>query len=221
MLNLTWEKEILDINNIKGNFSKSNKAYIKGVIEDELEFSHKAHGEKFYKTRVEVKRDSGVADYIPVLISEREIDLKKLSKGIFVEIAGQFRSYFHEERAKNKLELFLFVKSIKIIDNGDYSFKNLIFLDGYISSKPNFRITPIGKEITCLFIAENGKYHNANYIPAIAWGKRAYYTRQLKVGDRIQIEGRIQSKIYTTKNFDGEERESYEISIFSLEKFNE
>ena len=96
MLNLTWEKEILDINNIKGNFSKSNKAYIKGVIEDELEFSHKAHGEKFYKTRVEVKRDSGVADYIPVLISEREMDLKPLVYAFDVkEIDGKPAFYLN------------------------------------------------------------------------------------------------------------------------------
>ncbi|MBQ2938226.1 MAG: single-stranded DNA-binding protein [Clostridia bacterium] len=219
MLNLAKGKEILKVKSKEVKPSDSNKVCIKGVIEDNLEFSHEVCGEKFYKSRVAVKRDSGVADYVPLIISEREIDLKKLSEGVLVEISGQLRSHINKEKIKNRLEHFLFVKSIKVFDNEGIIFKNVIFLDGYVCKPTVLRKTPSGKIISDIFVAVNREYNKSDYIPAIAWGRMAYYAERLEVGDRIQLIGRIQSRMYITK-LGQEERELYEISIMDIEKFN-
>ena len=62
------------------------------------------------------------------------------------------------------------------------------------------------------------------YIPCIAWGRNAYFTRKLEVGDRVILCGRVQSKKYF-KKFDydcedGEWKWAYEISIIEIVKGN-
>lgn len=216
MLNLVREKEISKVNEGEIIFSKSNKAFIRGLIKDDIEFDHMFYGEKFYKTRVAVKRNSGVIDYIPIVISERKIDLNQLAKGVVVEISGQFRSYRYTQNQRSRLELYIFVRTAKILNQGGFVYKNMIFLDGYIYKTPHLRMTSKGNRfIVDLLITLDKEYEKSNYIPAIAWGRNAYYASQFEEGTRIQLVGRIQSRIYKHK------REIYEISITDLEKFNQ
>ena len=71
-----------------------------GEIASEFEFSHEVFGEGFYMLELLVKRLSDSFDRIPVMISERLIDVTKDYRGEFIQISGQFRSYNRHERRK-------------------------------------------------------------------------------------------------------------------------
>ena len=98
-----------------------------------------------------------------------------------------------------------------------------MFLDGYVCKEPIYRKTPLGREITDLLVAINRPYNKSDYIPSIVWGRNAKFAKSLKVGDRIQMWGRVQSREYEKKHEDGtvENRVAYEVSIGSLEVVEE
>lgn len=212
------------------NLRECNKALVTGKIEAELAYSHEAYGEKFYRTRVAVKRKSRTEDFVPIMLSERLIrrEMKNTSlQGKWVEVEGQFRSNNrYSENGKSHLDLFLFVTSVNIYEEGEEPEEitdvNAIYLDGYLCKPPVFRKTPLGREITELFIAVNRPYGKSDYMPCIAWGRNARWASELQVGNRVTIEGRIQSrryyKTYAPDSEKGEIKDAYEISIIAIQK---
>jgi single-stranded DNA-binding protein len=73
-----------------------------------------------------------------------------------------------------------------------------------------------------MLLAVNRPYNKSDYIPCIAWGRNARYSENLKVGDRIRIWGRIQSRNYQKKVSEEEviTRTAYEVSISKMEVCN-
>ena len=71
----------------------NNKVYIYGEVLSKANFSHEVYGEGFYEMNVSVKRLSGQTDVLPVTISERLMEAKKLEIGSILCAIGQFRSY--------------------------------------------------------------------------------------------------------------------------------
>lgn len=59
----------------------NNKVMLSGYIEGEFEFDHELYGEKFFRTRIVVERLSGVQDFIPIMTSERMIDVEEYWSG--------------------------------------------------------------------------------------------------------------------------------------------
>lgn len=86
--------------------------------------------------------------------------------------------------------------------------------------KPQYRTTPLGREITDILLAVNRLYGKSDYIPCIAWGRNARFASTFQIGDNIKIWGRVQSRDYQKKLEDGrvEIRTAYEVSIFKLER---
>lgn len=214
--------EVVEKESIKKLFTEFKKAYICGVIEKDLQFSHETMWDRFYITRVKVARLSGTIDFIPIIVSYKLInDVKAPIEGKWVEIAGQFRSYNYEgEDGKKHLRLFLFATGINIYDENQETIEslveaNMLFLDGYICREPVYRTTPLGREITDLLIAINRPYGKSDYIPCIAWGRTAQWSSRLEVGNRVQLYGRIQSREY--KKYE-EVRVAYEISILRMKE---
>jgi len=64
-----------------------------GRIATGFTFSHQVFGEGFYMMDILVKRLSDSEDRIPVMVSERLIDITQDYVGEYIEIHGQFRSY--------------------------------------------------------------------------------------------------------------------------------
>ena len=135
------------------NYMENNNVLIGGIINEEIEFSHEIYDEKFYKFTIKTKRLSDSDDVIPVIISERLIDLDELTVGKIVKIEGQFRSHNMQTESKNKLVLSVFVKNIEISDNEEILTLNEANLIGFICKKPIYRKTPLGREITDVLIA--------------------------------------------------------------------
>ena len=203
---------------------ENNKVSVIGKVISEFTFSHEVFGEGFYILEVAVNRLSDQADIIPLMISERLIDVKQDYRGQTIEAIGQFRSYNRHEETKNRLVLSIFVREYSFMEEfTDYTKTNQIFLDGFICKEPIYRKTPLGREIADLLVAVNRPYGKSDYIPCIAWGRNARYASQFEVGSRLRIWGRVQSREYTKKitETESEKRVAYEVSVSKLEFIEE
>lgn len=195
---------------------KNNKVYIMGEIVSEAVFSHEVYGEGFYEFYVRVMRLSGQADTLPVTISERLIQGGGLKVGDTLSAMGQFRSYNKIEDGKSRLMLTVFVR--ELVDISPSKNPNSIVLSGYICKPPVYRTTPFNREIADLLIAVNRAYNKSDYIPCIAWGRNARFVKNLSVGDRVALSGRIQSREYQKRISDDESvtMTAYEVSVSKL-----
>ena len=119
---------------------ENNRVTVIGTIVSEFTFSHAVYGEGFYLVDLSVNRLSEQADVIPLLVSERLIDVNKDLRGYTIEAVGQFRSYNRHEGLKNRLVLSVFVREVQFLEEfTDYTKTNQIFLDGYICKDPIYR----------------------------------------------------------------------------------
>ena len=199
---------------------ENNRVSVIGEIVSGFTFSHEVFGEGFYVVNVAVNRLSEQVDVIPLLISERLLDVNGDYQGYTVEAIGQFRSYNRHEGTKNRLVLSVFVREIHFLEEfTDYTKTNQIYLDGYICKEPVYRKTPLGREIADLLLAVNRPYGKSDYIPCICWGRNARYASGFQVGIRVRIWGRVQSREYTKRLSDTEceKRVAYEVSVSKLE----
>ena len=200
---------------------ENNQVTIIGKVATEFSFSHEVFGEGFYMVEVEVKRLSNSEDRIPLMISERLIDVTQDYTGEYIMVHGQFRSYNRHEEQKNRLVLSVFVREISFMEEEpDGTKTNSIWLDGYICKEPIYRKTPLGREIADLLLAVNRPYGKSDYIPCICWGRNARYASGFEVGEHVQLLGRIQSREYVKRISDTEteKRVAYEVSVSKLEK---
>ena len=202
------------------NTEKNNKVYLYGEIVSEAQFSHEVYGEGFYEFKVRVMRLSGQADILPVTVSER-IMTEDMKIGSYICALGQFRSYNKLEGGKSRLMLTVFVRELLETQPGKNP--NSVVLSGYICKPPVYRTTPFNREIADLLVAVNRSYNKSDYIPAIAWGRNARFVRNLSVGDKIALSGRIQSREYQKKQPDESflTMTAYEVSISKLAAFDD
>lgn len=201
-------------------YKDNNAVTIAGVLEDNPLFSHEVYKEKFYMFTMRVKRLSDTYDYIKVILSERlfgsNLDIRS---GDFVLVNGQFRSYNNYSGTGSRLVLTVFAKDIHTINENEIENPNQIYLDGFVCKEPVYRVTPFGREIADMLLAVNRSYNKSDYIPSIAWGRNAKFCRDIGVGARVRIWGRIQSREYQ-KKLDEETaitKTAYEISIGKME----
>ena len=117
---------------------------------------------------------------------------------------------------KSKLMLTVFVR--EIVGGEGARNPNNIVLSGYICKPPVYRTTPFAREIADVLIAVNRAYNKSDYIPCIAWGRNARFVKNLGVGEKIAVSGRIQSREYVKKISETESRTmtAYEVSICRL-----
>lgn len=200
------------MNNIQ--FENNNHVILKGKIKQLPVYSHTVMGEGFFEMYVDVKRLSDEVDTLPVTISERLIT--EFNTGDEIGIIGQFRSYNKLEDGKSKLMLTIFVK--ELVDPSEINEINQIYLVGYICKEPIYRTTPFGREICDMLLAVNRSYNKSDYLPCIAWGRNARFVKDLGVGEKLEVQGRIQSRKYQKKlsETESEIKIAYEISLSSV-----
>ena len=199
----------------------NNRVFLMGEIVSEATFSHEVYGEGFYEFYVKVMRLSGQADILPVTVSERLIEGNHLHVGATLCALGQFRSYNKLEGGRSRLMLTVFVR--EILSAAPASNPNSIVLSGYICKPPVYRTTPFNREIADLLVAVNRAYNKSDYIPCIAWGRNARFVQNLKVGDRIALSGRIQSREYVKRLSETQSvtMTAYEVSVSKLAAFDD
>ena len=198
---------------------ENNQVAIMGEIVSDFTYSHEIFGEGFYTVKLLVNRLSEATDEIPLLVSDRLVDVSKDYTGMLVRACGQFRSFNKHEENRNHLILSVFVRDLEFIDSMEGYRPNQIILDGFICKQPVYRMTPLGREICDILLAVNRSYGKSDYIPCICWGRNARFAGNLEIGSRIQLIGRIQSREYQKRVSENQliKRVAYEVSVNKLE----
>ena len=191
-----------------------NRVELRGVAEDAPLLSHVNHGCAFYRFTLSVLRLSGQADKLPVIVPRPLLLLTPVSPGDGVHITGQLRSFNNKSGQGSRLVISTFAQSLEPCDGGHF---NRILLSGVLCKQPTLRRTPLGRSICDMILAVNRRYGRADYLPCIAWGKVAAKIAEMQVGDRLTLEGRVQSRTYIKQTDAGsEERTAYEVSVMQL-----
>ena len=201
---------------------ENNQVQITGVVVSNYEYSHKIYGEGFYQVMVEIPRLSDNVDTIPVMVSERLVNINDDNTGLLVTIKGQYRSFNKHEGNANRLVLYVFAREFEFLDLKHMDV-NHVQLEGYICKEPIYRKTPMGREIADLLLAVKRPYGKSDYIPCICWGRNARFAGEMGVGQKLRVFGRIQSREYikripTEGGCEEEQRVCYEVSASKVEK---
>lgn len=201
---------------------ENNIVKIGGVVASRLEPSHELYGEHFYKFYIEIERLSGQKDRLPVIVSERLIDINNFVEGLVIKLEGQYRSYNQMiGENKSKLILTIFIKDIEVgCEEEKVKTLNELTMIGTICKPPVYRKTPLGRDIADILLAVNRAYNKSDYIPCILWGRNAKFCEKLAIGEDVKVVGRIQARAYEKKFPDGtiESRVAYEVSVSKFEK---
>lgn len=194
----------------------NNKLRLTGTVTERPVYSHEVCGEEFYETKLSVPRLSGQEDVIPVTLSDRLLARIEVKPGAKISISGQFRSYNKLEGEHSRLLLTAFAREILPAD--DEVNPNTIEILGYICKPPVYRTTPFKREICDVLLAVNRAYNKSDYIPCIMWGRNARFIKDMPIGERLWVTGRVQSRIYTKclSEDRSEERVAYEVSVSKI-----
>ena len=199
----------------------NNVAILSGVVLSKPVYSHQMYGEGFYESVLSVPRLSEQMDNIPFTISERLLIDAEIEPGKTITVSGQLRSYNKIVDGKSKLFLTLFVREV-LEEDGSRN-PNTIDIVGYVCKEPIYRMTPFKREICDVLLAVNRAYNKSDYLPCIAWGRNARFVKDITVGSKVLVNGRIQSRIYQKLDDNGivAEKVAYEVSINRIEKVDE
>lgn len=195
----------------------NNRGRLRGKLVQELSGKFEVEGEVFYEGKIEVSRLSDVTDVLPFTISEKILKAYNLSlkPGDEIGFVGELRSYNRVIEGKSRLILSFFVKEI----SDEIELSNELALTGYICKEPVYRTTPFNRQICDILVAVNRpNFNKSDYIPCILWGRNARLMQNQKVGTKVNLFGRIQSRNYKKEVAEGvfEERTAYEVSCQKL-----
>lgn len=192
-----------------------NSIILRGSLQGLPQFSHENHGRRFYRFLLEVPRLSGTVDLLPVIAREETVFDINPCGGEMLTVTGQIRSHNLRQDGARHLLIFVFATDIFTEDGEPV---NDAHIQGTICRAPTYRRTPLGREICDVMLAVPRAFHRADYLPCILWGRTAQEISQCEVRQRIEIHGRLQSRIYTKITEDGAvERTAYELSALSAQ----
>ncbi len=193
----------------------TNSITLRGTLQSLPQFSHENHSRQFYRFLLEVPRLSGAIDILPVIAEKELLDGIDPTAGEMITVCGQIRSHNHRTDGVRHLLIFVFASSVEVEDGEPI---NEVTLEGPLCREPNFRRTPLGREICDVMLAVPRAFRRADYLPCILWGRTAQEVSACHTRDRIRINGRMQSRVYTKLTEDGaEDRTAYEISALTAD----
>jgi len=193
---------------------RNNNVFLRGVVSEAPHFSHENRGEQFYQFSLEICRLSGTPDTVHILARSALLEESEIGSGERLCVVGELRSFNNKSGVGPKLIITVFARELWFDDGDD---ENVVELHGVLCKAPNYRTTPMGREICDLMLAVNRRYGRSDYLPCIAWGIRARTAAGWDVGTAIHLSGRIQSRSYS-KTVDGEtlEKTAYEVSVLDV-----
>ena len=195
--------------------TNNNKIFLRGRLAAPPSLSHVNHGVEYLLLPLSVCRLSGAEDTLHVVASREQLELlPTLETNSPLTVSGEVRTFNNRSGVGSRLVVSVFAKALSQEEGED---ENHLELSGTLCKPPVLRTTPLGRTICDMILAANRRYGRADYLPCIAWGSLAYRCGSMEVGDRLALEGRLQSRIYT-KEIDGQtqERTAFEVSIMSL-----
>ncbi|MGI6238112.1 MAG: single-stranded DNA-binding protein [Christensenellales bacterium] len=198
----------------------NNRIVAVGRLEGALSLSHEVMNEPFFTGTLLVKRLSGTLDKLPLTIPGKLMAGTRLDDGRLMMVQGQVRSYNKVIDGAGRLMVTLFAQGIH--ETAENDTLNKVSLSGALCRPPVYRSTPFGREICDMMLAVNRAFGKSDYVPCIAWGRNAQYASRFRIGDKVRLTGRLQSREYQKLLENGEYmvRMAYEVSAFTLEPEN-
>ena len=194
----------------------TNQVILWGAAAGEALFSHESHGQRFYRFPLAVRRLSQRTDQLWVLATREQLSPLAPLPGRPVAVEGQLRSFNNRSGQGSRLVISVLARQLTPRPPGEED-RNLVLLSGVLCKPPVVRRTPLGRCICDVMLAVNRRYGRADYLPCIAWGQVAAQVGAMGVGDRLDLEGRFQSREYN-KVTEGcaQVRTAFEVSIMQL-----
>lgn len=194
----------------------NNMVELIGTLGGRPEFSHRSRTEDYYTFPLEIERLSGTTDRVNIVVGAPVLEKTELTEGGKIYIRGEARSFNNKSGKGSKLIITVLARELRLSDGED---KNTVLLTGTLCKAPNFRKTPMGREICDMMLAVNRRYERSDYLPCIAWGQTAALASEWDVGTSVRLEGRLQSRNYIkVQNGVGVEKTAYEVSVITAEK---
>lgn len=195
-----------------------NHAVLRGTAAAEPVFSHTNHGVDFFLFPLTVPRLSGAEDRLNVVAPAPLLADFPLTSGRQVEVTGEVRTFNNRTGPGSRLVITLLARALTETEEPPC---NQLTLSGVLCKPPILRRTPLGREICDLMLAVNRRYGRTDYLPCIAWGSLARRCAELAPGNRVELEGRLQSRVYTKRLGEtSEERTAFEVSVSVLERLD-
>ena len=192
----------------------NNMIFLRGRLAAAPAFSHNTHGVDYLVFPLSVRRLSGAEDRLNIVASREQLSSLLPEAGSPLTVRGEVRTFNNRSGVGSRLVVSVFARELSQEEGED---ENRLELSGTLCKSPILRSTPLGRTICDMILAINRRYGRADYLPCIAWGSLAYRCGSMGVGDRLSLEGRLQSRVYT-KEVDGrlQERTAFEVSVMSL-----
>lgn len=192
----------------------NNIIFLRGRLAAAPALSHSNHGVDYLMFPLTVRRLSGAEDRLNIVAAREQLSGFSLGPGSPLCVRGEVRTFNNRSGVGSRLVVSVFAKELFQEEGED---ENRLELSGTLCKPPVLRTTPLGRTICDMILAINRRYGRADYLPCIAWGSLAYRCGAMGVGDRLALEGRLQSRVYT-KEVDGllQERTAFEVSVMSL-----
>ena len=191
-----------------------NHAVLRGTAAAEPVFSHTNHGVDFFVFPLSVPRLSGTEDRLNVVVPQPLLAECPPTPGRQLEVTGEVRTFNNRTGPGSRLVITLLARALSDTEEPPC---NQLTLSGVLCKPPVLRRTPLGREICDLMLAVNRRYGRADYLPCIAWGALAQRCGGLSVGDCVELEGRLQSRLSQKVVGGGtQERTAFEVSVTTL-----
>lgn len=198
-----------------------NEVILSGYLVENFKFHHDV-GTKIFEGKIEVERRSGTKDTLILQISERKLkEVGNLEEGEGIIIVGELCTHRYigdDDMVHNKN--YVYVDKVWYTFNPDM--KNWVKISGVIVKKGTLRTTQFcGKKVIEAIIAIKSKNEQRNtaYVPIIFWNDMAdNMLGNYNVGDKIEINGRLQSRDYIKRLPDDSTvvKTTFEVSVFKL-----
>ena len=192
---------------------ENNVLRLVGMLAGRPAFSHSGRGVEFWQFPLSVLRLSGTADVLNVIVRRELLEAAALSAGDKLLVQGELRSFNNRRGEGAKLVITAYARELSLCSGED---ENRLQLLGTLCKAPTLRQTPLGRDICDLMLAVNRHYGRSDYLPCICWGALARQAAGWQVGDRLRLEGRVQSRSYLKLTEEGTvERTAYEVSVLT------
>ena len=193
---------------------KDNHILLQGRAEEAPRLSHRNHDTAFWLFPLAVRRLSGAEDRLNILAPESLLAAFAPAPGDGVRGEGEVRSFNTRSGQGSRLVITVHARALRPWSGED---GNEALLSGTLCRPPTLRRTPLGREICDMMLAVDRRYGRADYLPCITWGAQARQCAGLRVGDRVSLRGRLQSRGYTKQLPEGPERRTaFEVSVMEL-----
>lgn len=207
------------------DFQNTSKTKLIGTINSQPKHDHDVKNIKMFSFSLATTRLSKTQDVLNIICPENVLKDKNLSTGDRVEINGRIRTMKAPDKndpEKMHLVIEVIAKTIDKVEDPSVEDNDIVTVRGTVCSKKPSRKTPLNRTLAEMMVAVD-HFGTSSYIPTILWGSLAQKVNEsVKVGTKVELTGRLQSRKYNKTLPDGsnEERVAYEFSANTLEIYD-